>query len=275
MGKIVFYDYSIRLIIPLDKYVDHYGGCYMDIESSAAGCLSRNQQNPEWDIQQKITRNEDGFFDFSKNMIDAGAYIGIYRWNLPFGKAWLFEPNREFYMLCCANAAIHGRAYDTFVYNELLSDGHYDVEFNGYDGLENAGFAGAVKDGLTADFYHMRRMRTTTIDDHIDEYEDVGFIKVDCEGMDWRVISGARETILKFGHPPVLFENWPDYFGDDNCRFGPGRDNKETREAAAERNAKIREVLDGLGYNVLWEWVPRHKDTHLAVYGGEAVRGIR
>ena len=59
MGKIVFYDYSIRLIVPLDKYVDHYGGCYMDIESSAAGCLSRNQQNPEWDIQQKITRNED------------------------------------------------------------------------------------------------------------------------------------------------------------------------------------------------------------------------
>lgn len=266
MEQVVFYDYSMGMVIPLHKFVERYGGCYMDIRDSAERCLACDHQNPEWDIQQKIAGNADGIFDFSKNMIDAGAYIGIYRWNLPFRKAWLFEPNREFYMLCCANAVLHGRAYDTFVYNELLSDGHYEVDFNGYDGMENKRFAEAVREGMAAGYYHMRRMRTSMIDDRVDEYEDIGFIKVDCEGMDWRVISGARKTILRFGRPPILFENWPDYFGDTSPRgFGPGQDNRETLEAAGERNTMIRETLRDLGYDILWEWAPRHRDTHLAV----------
>ena len=52
-------------------------------------------------------------------------------------------------------------------------------------------------------------MISKTLDDFLPVFDNIGFIKVDCEGMDWKVIEGGRKTIELFGYPPILFENWP------------------------------------------------------------------
>lgn len=266
MGNIAFWDYSRGNIIPIGSMTEEYPGCYLDREEIVNRCYNNGHQNPEWDIQQKIKDNEDGYFDFSKNMIDVGAYIGIYRWDLPFKKAWLFEPNVQSYMLCCANTVLHNMMDSTYVYCELLSNIHEEVAFNGYDGLDHKEFQKYVEDIGDWNLYYEKptMMRTTTLDDHIDEFENVGFIKTDCEGMDWKVLDGGRKTIEKLGYPPILFENWPEY--DDNNYYGPGWNNHETEDEINTRNTKIREVLSELGYEILWQWVPSHPDTHLAIH---------
>ena len=52
----------------------------------------------EYDIIQKINRNEEGYFDFSKNLIDIGSEDGGYAIYCNFNKNYCFEPNRQ---MCC------------------------------------------------------------------------------------------------------------------------------------------------------------------------------
>lgn len=259
MEKMVFFDYSTGEVSDLGNKTANYNGCYFDREVIVNMNAGNGCQNAEWYVQQKITDNREGYFDFSKNMIDVGAYVGIYRWNLPFRKAWLFEPNKESYMYCCANAVLHGRVWDTFIYNEMLSDIHETVRFNGYEGI-GEGMGGAV--GIPGQFSYLESnidMDTRTLDDHLEEFENIGFIKIDCEGMDWKVIRGGKETIMKSGYPPILFENWPDR-NHPNYPYWLG----ETEEHAAKRNENIRRVLGELGYEILWEW--GDFSTHLAIH---------
>lgn len=259
MENMVLFDFSKNEIIDVGEMSNQYSGCYFDRGNNAYLCKSQGCQNHEWYIQQKIAINQENYFDFSKNMIDVGAYIGIYRWNLPFQKAWLFEPNRESYMYCCANAVLHNRVEDTFIYNEILSRTHEVIRFNGYESVtENMAGAKHMKGQL---FYlnDDAIMISKTLDDFLPDFDNVGFIKIDCEGMDWKVIDGGRKTIKYFDYPPILFENWP---SQDHPRYPVWLN--ESGDAAQERNKNIRMVLEDLGYNILWEW--GDFETHLAIH---------
>ena len=254
-----FFDFDKNKIINVGGMTAEYNGCYFDRECNIYTFKNNGYQNPEWYIQQKIVSNADGYFDFSKNMIDVGAYIGIYRWNLPFQKAWLFEPNRESYMYCCANAVLHKRVEDTFIHNEILSREHEVIEFNGYEGISDN--MGGAK-GMIGEFSYLEKnikIISKTLDDFLPEFDNIGFIKIDCEGMDWKVIDGLRKNIEYLNHPPILFENWPE-------RGLPGYPIwlNESEKLEKERNENIRKVLGDLGYSILWEW--GNTDTHLAVY---------
>lgn len=50
-------------------------------------------------------------------------------------------------------------------------------------------------------------MLMTTIDNHFDQNQigDLGFVKIDVDGGELKVLKGARQTLLKF-KPPILFE---------------------------------------------------------------------
>lgn len=258
MESMTFFDYSTGEVIDVGKKTVDYNGCYFD-RKVMVDINSNNQQNAEWYIQQRIMDNEAGYFDFSKNMIDVGSYVGIYRWNLPFRKAWLFEPNKESYMYCCANAVLHNRVWDTFIYNEILSNKHEIIKFNGYEGID-AEMRGVTD--IPGNFAYLESnvdMEARTLDDHIDEFDNIGFIKIDCEGMDWKVMDGGRKTIEKFNYPPILFENWPER---DHQNYPSWLNESEIREK--ERNENIRKVLGELGYEILWNW--GDAETHLAVH---------
>ena len=249
-----FYNYSTGEVIDFKSRCGERFDGYFDRVKSFEW-FAPDMQNTEWYIQQKIGNNEEGFFDFSKNMIDVGAYIGIYRWNLPFKKAWLFEPNRESYMYCCANAVLRKMVDGTFIYNECLSNKREVVSFNGFEcvgrDLEGSGVSNHVY------FDKNVFLVTRLLDDFISCFENIGFVKVDCEGMDWRVLDGAEKTLKLFGYPPILFENWMD---DETYP----RYLNESAEARKERNKRIRWVLEEkYGYNIHWRW--GNHETHLAV----------
>lgn len=258
------YDFSKNTVIHEGSAAEAYHGCYFDRWNNISIRVGIHQ-NPEWEIHQKIIENQDGYFDFSKNMIDVGAYIGIYKWNLPFQKGWLFEPNKESYYYCIANALLHSQVEETFIYNELISNTHEEVRFNGYDGMQHQEMENVLKD-IDSIFYYKdpNIIMTHTLDDHLDEFENIGFIKTDCEGMDWKVLDGAENTIKKFDYPPILFENWPDYTKIGGV--GPDVINRETSEEIKEREYNIRRVLcEKYGYEILWNWAGNHPDTHLAI----------
>lgn len=63
----------------------------------------------EVDGINKINRNEDGYFDFSKSIIDVGADLGEYCWLTRFAHAYAFEPNKESAFALCANALLRGK----------------------------------------------------------------------------------------------------------------------------------------------------------------------
>ena len=259
MENMVFYDFSRNEVIDLGINTQIYPGCYFDRAGNVTLTRERNCQNNEWYIQQKINDNSDGYFDFTKNMIDVGAYIGIYRWNLPFNKAWLFEPNRESYMYCCANAVLHNLVDNTFIYNEILSNRHETIEVNGYEGVRDDMGGAKGMNGMFAYLNDNTTMISKTLDDFLPVFDNIGFIKVDCEGMDWKVIEGGRKTIELFGYPPILFENWPPR---DDPQY-PGWLN-ESEFGEDERNTNIRRVLKDMGYEILWGW--GNIETHLAIH---------
>ena len=250
-----FYNYSTGEIINFGDRINRDFDGYFDRMSSFSW-FAPDMQNGEWDVQQKISVNEDRYFDFSKNMIDVGAYIGIYRWNLRFQKAWLFEPNKESFMYCCANAILRKHVHDTFIYNECLSNKREVVSFNGYecvsDDLKGSGDTNHVY------FEKNVELVTKRLDDFLSEFDNIGFIKVDCEGMDWKVIDGAEKTIRLFNNPPILFENWM-----DDGTYPSGLN--ESDEARISRNKNIRRVLEEKhGYKILWRWGDH--ETHLAIH---------
>lgn len=257
MDSIVYYNHKLKSIIDLGKIEKNCPGGYLTRCTDAGTMLRTDVQGPEHMIFDKIRDNKEGYFDFSKNMIDIGAYMGIYRWVLPFQKAWLFEGSRESYMYCCANAVLHGRVKDTFIYNTVLSNNHEPVVFNGFEVVEDNRGARFNRWGIDYSTCGFREDRSMILDDFCELFDNVGFIKVDCEGMDWKILDGAENTIINAGYPPILFENWD----DNNPYIGWVGESEEQRK---ERNLRIRWVLKvKYGYHILWNWGDH--ETHLAI----------
>ena len=58
---------------------------YMDL------MVNSNYYYGETEIIDKINRNEDGYFDFSKAIIDVGSEVGVYCMGTNFSYFYMFE----------------------------------------------------------------------------------------------------------------------------------------------------------------------------------------
>ena len=70
----------------------------------------------EVDIINRIIDNEEGYFDFSKNLIDIGSYIGTYSFILPFNYAYMFEGNKDKCIIAQMNMLLHHKANDYTIF---------------------------------------------------------------------------------------------------------------------------------------------------------------
>lgn len=237
-----YYQFTPRQII-----VPKQEGAYFIRDFEAIGLCKQDQHNPEWYIQQKIIENTEGYFDFSKNMIDIGACYGVYSFTLPFRHSFMFEPNKEYYAYCQANMLLHGRIYNADILNVAVSNTTGYVRFDGFKGgdLANENGNAWVNTPCTD-------VPCIKLDDMHDRLTNIGFIKIDIEGMEPYAIMGAEHVIRDNNFPPILFESWEE---------GTYEESPEHREI---RVALLTNILDDLGYNVIYGW--GDDINHLAIH---------
>lgn len=193
----------------------------------------------EANIIIRINKNEDGYFDFSKNIIDIGAEHGTYSFKTQFNKIYSFEPNVVSWHLLNVNLMMHDVYDKAKTYNVMLSDKVEEVKYDGFTGKQ---------DDLEAFSYFEENeiiVKTHTLDEY--NINNVGLIKVDVEGMEEKVLRGGLGTIIRNNYPPILFELWD--VGYYNM--------------TQEKYDSLQKFLEDLGYEILWYW--GDMETHLAI----------
>jgi len=197
----------------------------------------------EYDIIEKINLNEDGYFDFSKGIIDIGSEDGGYAIFCNFNKGYCFEPNKQMCALIWTNMYLKNKINDIEVYNVFLGDKEDEIMFNGFSS------EGGVN-------YDIRgRQEPVKVKEHLlDEYniKNVGLIKTDTEGFDYFVLKGGINTIINNNYPPILFENW-------EIGYREGSDTVWSKE----NHDRLDNFIESLGYTIFKQW--GGNDTHLAV----------
>lgn len=192
----------------------------------------------EYNIIQKIQKNEEGFFDFSKNFIDIGACDGSYAMLLDFNYNYCFEPNKRESCLIYANMYLKNKVNNTSVYVDALSNKNETIKFNGFS-AENAY-------GNNVNYGELYEINCKTLDSF--NIENVGLIKIDVEGFEEKVIRGGLMTIISNNYPPILFECWDVNF----CNM------------TQEKHDSLFNLLKTLGYEIFEYWGDH--ETHLAVH---------
>ena len=202
----------------------------------------------EANIILRIIMNEDNYFDFNKGILDIGAFVGVYSFMTPFKFAYCFEPNFESYSLLNVNMLHHDKKFKS--YNVLLSDKKEVIKFDGFNADEK--YSGKCKGEFgqhEGDSYNEAKA-TEYLAHTIDEYncENIGFIKIDVEGMEEKVLRGAINTIKNNNYPPILFELYK--VGDFM-----------TQE---KHDSFVNFISNELGYDIIWEY--GDIQTHLAIH---------
>lgn len=199
----------------------------------------------EANIITKINLNEDNYFNFSKAIIDVGAWAGVYSFRTFFNFTYAFEPNKIIYQFLNINLVLHdeNRFLRSETYNVALSDKVEEIDFDGFSNSYTFSSHELMNEN------NIKKIMTHTLDEF--HCENVGFIKIDVEGMDEKVLRGGLGTIIRNNYPPILFELW-----SLDMKNGGYNIYKE------KQNSMIS-FLENLGYNILWEW--GDFETHLAI----------
>ena len=196
----------------------------------------------EYNIVEKINNNDDGYFDFSKSLIDVGSEDGNYAMLTNFKRNYCFEPNKRMCCLIYTNMYLKNKVSNTEVYNIAL--GEKDGEKVIFNGFAEKG-SGVYEVSMNRSENGPIEITKATLDSfHI---ENVGLIKTDTEGFDYFVLLGGIHTIIDNGYPPILFECWD----VGNC--GQTQENHD----------RMFNFLKGLGYEILEHW--GDDETHLAI----------
>lgn len=202
----------------------------------------------EANLITKINYNNDGYFDFSKSILDIGAFVGVYSFLTRFSYAYCFEPNFESYSLLNVNMLHFGKKFKS--YNVLLSDKKETISYDGFN--TEPKFSGKYHgDNYEHHSDSFEEEKSQEYETHtIDEYncENLGLIKVDVEGMEEKVLRGAIGTIIRNNYPPILFELFP--IGHYNM--------------TEEKYNSLINFLQELGYEIKWNW--GDGQTHLAIH---------
>ena len=206
-------------------------------QSLASGYLIESALYLEGVYEKEEIQDLFKLFDFfSINMagsiaIDIGANIGNHsiEFSRRFKKVLAFEPNPNTFKLLEYNTA---HLDNLLAYSFGLSN---DDEFLSMsENLTNYGASSTVylqNDNKTL------QIQVKTLDKILPDLENVKLIKIDVEGMEDRVLLGAKETIIR-NMPIIAFEqNLSDFDNPTN-------------------ETKSIKILRDLGYEVFWRKIP-------------------
>ena len=201
-----------------------------------------NEGYPDFEMIDKINKNEEGYFNFSKKMIDIGSELGIFSLNTNFAYYYMFEGNKQKCIMCEANMLIREKDNVYELHNVLLSDKQEMIKYDGFLTEYSCNNENIV--------YYNTKNEHLQSSNLLDNYDlnNVGFIKIDVEGMEEKVLQGGIGTIIRNNYPPILFELWDvGYFG-----------------MTQEKHNSLQNFLESLGYEIIWHW--GDFETHLAIH---------
>lgn len=173
------------------------------------------KKTAEWIVKHDVTEKPIIFWAIEqfarpdKNIIDIGAHLGIYTWT--FAKhshhVYSFECNPKTFCYLAANVALHQVTDKVTLYNYPLGKEEKIMDYivRNEEGGEN-GFT------IKNESDHLKKhipMKMKTLDSF--ELDNVGFIKMDVEGLEKEVLEGSLETLKRNNYPPILLESWADY----------------------------------------------------------------
>lgn len=210
-------------------------GYFVELEpQSYFGNCHQSVYCHEINIMIKIKNNDENYFDFTKGMVDIGSNFGTYSIVLDFDKYYLFDGNPEYNIISQFNMLLHHKFNQLKCFTTLLSDKVEKIKYDGYDtnNIKNLELS--------------ENILTSTLDSY--NLNNIGFIKVDVEGMEEKVLRGGIGTIIRNNYPPILFECWDvRYLG-----------------MSQEKHDSLQHFLESLGYEILWYW--GDNETHLAIH---------
>jgi FkbM family methyltransferase len=203
----------------------------------------------EYNIIEKIRKNEDGYFDFNKNLIDVGAEDGNYSILLDFKENYCFEPNKHMCCLIYTNMYMRNKVCNTHVFNCGCGDKDETVTFNGFAQYGSGIYNTSIDRQLDPSYNVMHKITLDSLN-----IQNVGLIKTDTEGFDLEVLKGAVKTIKNNKYPPILFELWK----------------VNSYSMTQEKHDEMSDFLTGLGYEIIWNYGDH--ETHLAVKKGKKTK---
>ncbi len=207
--------------------------------------------------EQHVREAIERYSQPDKLAIDAGAYIGLHTVHLSrfFREVLAFEPQQPIFRMLCANLLLNDcenvRELSLALYDRdcamtlgsadqqnvpvIMASGKID-----YSAIPNA--AGLALHPSTDGEIPARTVDALNLD-------DVGFIKVDTQGSDLRVLRGAERTIRRC-RPVIVFEYERDLARAHGCEW-----------------EEFQAFLGGIGYDVevLHVLVPDRQIDYLAV----------
>jgi FkbM family methyltransferase len=176
--------------------------------------LSPKSKSVMYDLQT-IEVMKKGLYKYS-NCIDIGCHLGtILRWMLQIathGKHFAFEPVPQLYKYL--SHAFQNRD-NVSIYNIALSDKIGEAIF--YQVSKDPGYSGFRKRRLNKRLQDVEEIvvKIDRLDNLIPKNVPINFIKIDVEGAELQVLSGAIEIIRRF-NPLIIFEHGlgaADYYG--------------------------------------------------------------
>jgi len=143
------------------------------------------------------------FCSKDKNLIDAGAHTGTYALSLSnyCQHVYAFEPQKMTYYALCGSVALSNK-HNITCYNVGLGSpeqcGKTQLKI-----VSNDGGGSTIQP-----CQNILREEEITIEtlDHL-HLDNIGLIKVDVEGNEHSLLSGARQTLERSNYPTILFES--------------------------------------------------------------------
>ncbi len=131
-------------------------------------------------------------------VIDAGANIGAHTLELSMMADFVvaFEPQRIAFQTLCANMALNNRT-NVRAFHAALGAKNGTITVQVLDQTKPANFGGVVIEDATDG----EAVELMTLDRF--EFNNLGFVKADLEGMEFAMLQGAEKTIAK--HRPILY----------------------------------------------------------------------
>jgi FkbM family methyltransferase len=180
-------------------------------------------------------------------VVEVGANIGAHTVHLAKlvgagGKVYAFEPQRVIFQIMCANLALNA-LFNVYAYHAGLGSvpGTLRVPPTDYADVGNFGGLSLTDASVGED------VSILTLDGF--DLPALKVLKIDVEGMEYEVLSGARQTIAR--HRPAIYV--------ENDR--------------QEKSARLIELIETLGYDMYWHLPTLYNPNNYAgnrenIFGG-------